>query len=230
MRFKSPTFVAAVLLTVSINASAASTADLDVAGSITPGPCLPTIMGGGVIDYGEISASRLQGLDYFDLGFRAVTFNIKCAGPMLIGLAGIGQTNDSIARVNQYRVFGGYISPDTSDLFGLGWTTNNDRIGAALATLAVNELDDQGNRISAIVSTDGGNAWSGTSSGQLGATYGRINSFATLGSLAPRTVSDVSGRIGVSSIVSVTRSGLDDLNLKERIDIDGSLTLELVYL
>lgn len=199
-------------------------------GSITAGACLPTISGGGVIDYGEISASRLQGLEYFDLGFRAVTFNIKCAAPMLLGLVGRGQTNDSIARVNQYRVFGGYINPDTSDLIGLGWTTDSYTIGAALATLAVNELDDQGNQIHAIVSNDGGSTWGGTSSGQFGATRGRINSFATLGESVPRTVSDVSGRIGVSSIVSIVRNGSDDLALKDRIDIDGALTLELIYL
>ena len=50
----------ALLISASAAAMAASSVDLSVKGVITPNACTPSLSGGGVVDYGKISAKDLN--------------------------------------------------------------------------------------------------------------------------------------------------------------------------
>lgn len=219
---------AALLLAISLNASAASTADLDVTGTIFPAACMPTIDNNGIFDYGDISADKLIGKAEHNMGFKIASFDITCANPTLIGLVSVDQDKDSIERVQGYNTFVGTMVPNIEDLIGLGWTADGKRIGSALVVMD-GGLSDQGVAVRGIVSINNG-AWGNFTYGQLGGQGHRLNSFATLGDLTPRAVTNVSGRIGVSPFIKVTRSGSEDLTFEDKIDINGNLVIDMVYL
>ena len=77
---------AALLLNMFSPAHAASSTDLTVRGLITPSACAPALSGGGVIDFGKLSASDLKPDNPTSLPEHSFQMTVSCDAPTLFGL------------------------------------------------------------------------------------------------------------------------------------------------
>ena len=197
----------ATLLTSSGAATAASSVDLSVKGSITPSACTPSLSNGGVYDIGKISAKDLNSDQETSLAGQSPQLSVNCEGPTLIAL-----------QAKDYRVGSDYNNP--VDQFGLGLINGSEKLGA-LDLRLLNPVAD-GIASQMIHSEDGGLTWSG------GRYFWRTNllSVSSPTATAPLPVKVFTATLNIWPRIAPT-SGL---NLTNEVPIDGSVTLTVRYL
>lgn len=93
---------------------AASGVDLTVKGLITPSACVPSLSGGGVVDYGKISAQDLNPTGRTDLPESRVQLTVTCEATTLMAVMSLDNRQDSSSGL---------------PYFGLGWATGGVTIG-----------------------------------------------------------------------------------------------------
>lgn len=223
-------FLALSILAASIStsANAASTADLAVTGSITPAACTPLLANGGVLDYGDLPASQFAGLTQAQLEVKGLDFTITCSTPTIIALTARDATPGSAAPVWEYDGFHGPTHP-SNNVVGLGRTIDGKRIGAAVILIDQLSFTDKGSAVDSLFSyRSAPDAWALNSYGVLGPDY--LNSFASPGSLTPVAVSNLSGRLGASPVISISRPDSDGLTFDDVIDFQANAVVEVIYL
>ncbi|AZE76846.1 DUF1120 domain-containing protein [Pseudomonas synxantha] len=106
-----------LLITCAPPAVAASSQDLTVRGVITPSACDTLITGGGVVDFGKMSAKELNADQYTPLPRQTVQLSVSCEGPTLFTLNTIDNRPGSSANHPHWH--------------GLGMTLEGEKIGGA---------------------------------------------------------------------------------------------------
>ncbi|NWB13896.1 DUF1120 domain-containing protein [Pseudomonas sp. D6002] len=199
----------ALLITGTAPAFAASTVDLTVKGIITPNACTPSLSSGGVIDHGKMSAKDLNATQITLLPKVTLQMTVTCDAPVIFAL-----------KATDNRIGSG-----SGSGFGLGFINGTQKLGSFSLTLGANGSPPQadGETVQAIGSFDNGVTWE------------RWNSFETGTYLSVATLADASTPRATQQLVTpVAYSGYinrtDGLDLSNEVNIDGSATIEVLYL
>ncbi|MEB0047320.1 MULTISPECIES: DUF1120 domain-containing protein [unclassified Pseudomonas] len=214
MRFQTKAVFAALMLASASSAFAASTADLKVIGTVIPGACTPVFAGGGVVDYGKISASDLSATVASPLQARQISYTITCDAPIVIGTSWVDNRLSSTTPVSESK-------------FGLG-TQGTAKIGSYTVRTVPAQTLANGAVADSIVSDDGVTWHTSASYGNV-ITQGarnRVYSFATPGTLIPAAFSTYSGALSIVATIAPTST----LNMGSAITLDGLSTMEVRYL
>lgn len=187
-------------------AFAASNTDLSVKGSITPSACAPLISGGGVVDFGKMSAKSLNADKYTSLPNQSMQLSVRCEGPTFFTLNTVDNRAGSSANHDHWH--------------GLGMTPNDEKIGGSTFHLYTPVADGSEARL--ITSTDGGVTWEPTN--QL--NHQVLTSVSRGNVLVPVAVRDFDAEIRLHTHVAPA----DSLTLLDEVPVDGHATLQLKYL
>ncbi|WP_455827205.1 DUF1120 domain-containing protein [Pseudomonas graminis] len=199
----------ALLITGTAPAFAASTVDLTVQGTITPNACIPILSSGGVIEHGKMSAKDLFTDKITPLPKVTLEMTVTCDASVIFAL-----------KATDNRSGSGHASG-----FGLGFINGTQKLGSYTLTLGTPGSPPQadGETVQAIGSFDNG------------ATWERWNNFETGTYLSVATLADPSTPRATRQLITpVAYSGYinptDGLDLSNEVAIDGSATIEVMYL
>lgn len=199
--------LAALLITSAGHALAASSVDLSVRGLITPSACEPALSNGGLYDIGKISAKDLQADQPTTLPSHLLQVNLTCDAATLMAL----EAKDNRA--------GSDFNNDPKE-FGLGLTSNNEKIGSITLSLSSPVADGVAART--IGSMDGGNTW------VIEQNLMRDNliSVADDTTVTPLPVQSMTADLSIGPKIAPANG----LTLTNEVAIDGSVTLTVKYL
>ncbi len=201
-----PSLLASALLLSAGHALAGT--DLSVSGRIQPGACSLTLGNGGTVDMGTISRKDLKEAEetYFTR-HNHISLGIQCQTPTKVA----------------FRVLDNRAGTSTHDnMFGLG-ASGGKNVGAFAVLLE--EIIGDGTKLVHLVDwSDKGSSWE-AGYGAIKATP-HLSSWAEPGQSSPQAFQNISSRMGVYGIIAPVK----DLDQSQEIAIDGSATVELVYL
>lgn len=191
---------------------AASSVDLTVKGLITPSACTPTLAQGGVADYGKIAAKDLQENQATPLPATTLPLNLNCEAATLFALNGVDNRAGSASSPNDYS-------------YGLGLINETERVGDFVIILTSYLADNL--PVSKLASSDNGATWSENSEDAIW-MRGRLAAFGNnaSGTWAPIAIKTLTS----NQVVHPTIAASSGLTLTEEQPIDGSATLEVLYL
>lgn len=198
----------------------AQSVDVSVIGTIEPAACIPTISGGGVIDYGVIAASTLNSTSFNVLPARTGTFTINCDAPAQVGIT--AADNRAASRVPGAVAAINAAYTDVRN-FGLG-TVSGANVGGYIMQLAGVNVD-AANNVPRLLSTNGGATWAAAG----GVLYNDNAAIMSWGASAAAGVTPGEVITGNFIVQAVLNKG-SDLPLTSDVPLDGSATLTLVYL
>ncbi|MFJ7311543.1 DUF1120 domain-containing protein [Pseudomonas sp. NPDC098747] len=192
---------------------AAISADLRLAVTLVPAACDITLAG-GEFNFGTISSGTLSAARESTKTFASTkNLSIVCTGPSLIGIRAIdNRTGTSIRSGDVY--------------YGIGRDSKGGNIGYYLIGIgAVPTLD--GVAAFKSKSDDGGVTWGTLNGTALSHSPGAVLSWNKIADNAdPDLVTEVVQPLGVEMHIAPTNT----LDISNEITIDGSTTIELVYL
>ncbi|CAI1827601.1 DUF1120 domain-containing protein [Serratia quinivorans] len=227
------TLLAAGAVFCASSAFAADSVDLKVIGTITPVACIPTLSGGGTVDYGTIKADTLKVDDYTVLPLKTLDFSITCDGRTKVALQATNGRIGSLAGVTE-GVTGAAATPvafpdlsGSNGAVGLG-LDGVAKIGGYGLVINPTSITADGIAVDAIQWSDSGStAWTKTTVGSIyNNTLGRRLSWAATGTLIPVTFKIMAAKLDVQAYINKT----SELDITKPIKLDGLTTLELVYL
>ena len=198
------------------HALAASTAELAVKGLITPLACTPTLSNAGLVDFGKISRQDLNVDRRTRLRDQALYLSIHCNAPGRFALR-MQDNREGSAIVNS-QIY-----------YGLNLDGSGNRIGLySLNFDPANTVVDRLPQVFRTDSTTGGVAWSTSNSRPLPISARSYLGFTDrAGSTAgPIAIYHLVSRVIVETVIAPT----SELDLSSEVQIDGSATLEVVYL
>lgn len=209
--------VIASALVLPVLASAATTADLKLIGTITPAACTPNFTGGTTIDYGNVPASTLSATAQTMLPEKTTKLSVTCTAPVKFAL---GLTDErSASAITTLNTIATY----TADMkFGLGTASNGAKLGAYSLQIS-NEVPDSG-ATQRIYSTDGGSTWATFLGGLSTARLIGFSNSTT--STAPSAHTSMAMDVRVVAAIDKT----SNLPITNEITIDGLSTIEVKYL
>lgn len=197
-------------------AGAADSVDLGVAGNIVPVACTPTLdhqsFDWGTYVGGELPEDTIAGL----LPDRNFTLTITCGGPAMVAWRAIDNRAGTGYNQNDQ------IAPEHA-LFGIGLAGDGSPIGGA--TLTLYGATGDGSQESWLASRDNGATWQGYPPGQV--------SKDSWYSMAPNGTDTQPGRYAVMTVglqLHLYSAPSNTLPIHETIEMDGSMTFELIYL
>ncbi|WP_034295412.1 DUF1120 domain-containing protein [Herbaspirillum sp. RV1423] len=204
----------ALALTVSFGAQAADTAELKVKGVIKPAACKPNFSSGGVVDYGDIPAASLTAGQYKKLVTKQVDFRIDCDAATKMAI----KLTDNRASSRVPGITGAATDPYN---YGLG-TVNGKQVGGYSLSFDASTMTD-GNSVRNIFSPDGGKSWYG---GAVNIQHdGEYFSFGDTNNL-PVAFKQLTAKINIDTVLNKP----ENLNLSNDVPLDGSSTIEVIYL
>ncbi|CUI38875.1 DUF1120 domain-containing protein [Achromobacter xylosoxidans] len=199
----------------------AQSIDVRVIGTITPPACVPTISGGGIIDYGNIAARTLNKTAVTQLPDRSVPFSISCDAPTQVAIA--ATDNRASSRVPGILNVLGVGASDNYN-FGLG-TVSGANVGGFALRMAQGTFTTDGVNAFTVASTNGGTSWTHVSLGMFEHTNWLTSWSGTQGG-APRAFTNLTGTMTVQTVLNRG----DALPLGNDVPLDGLATLQLTYL
>lgn len=222
------TACAIAVLAASANVMAESV-DLLVKGTIAPIACKANIAGGGVIDYGVISPESLKEDAYTTLSQKSSNLVITCDSPAKMAInvtnnrigtvPGRGQWEERSYPSEGVKVF----ESATFPTMGLG--KSNDKLIGGWGAVFKNGMAD--GAAAKIISTDNkGTSWNDGYALVAQADKNWLNSMSKTNEMVPLAAKVFSYDIVVESYINKS----SELDLTKPIVLDGSATLELVYL
>lgn len=192
---------------------AASNVDLTVKGLITPSACTPLLSGGGVVEHGKISAKDLHPSATTDLPPASLQLSVDCDAPTLVAV----KSSD-----NRAGTAAGW-QGDMSN-FGLGLATGDKKIGWYTLKMT-NTTADSVPR--ALIESVDGKVWLDAPQGTIWQpTWMRTVNGSSNATPTPLPLTSLKTEVVVSTSLQSQR----DLPISEEILIDGSATLDIVYL
>ncbi|MFS2070312.1 DUF1120 domain-containing protein [Pseudomonas sp. CT11-2] len=187
---------ATALIGVAPYAMAASSTDLTVTGIITPKACAPSLSDGGMVDVGKVQATDLLPTQYTRVGSHPMQLTVACDASTLFALNGI-DNKAGTSSSNQY--------------FGLGLTSNNEKIG--YFTPSIQSALADGQPVHSIRSIDNGASW--TRFYQI--LKDNLTSTSAVGTLIPISVKDLTMELTIYTFIARA----DSLTLADDVAIDG---------
>jgi len=200
-------FIAGVVASFGVQAASV---DLKVTGRILPVACAIALPGGGKADFGTMGGVLSSGAS-FELGSRDVAFSIDCASFAGVAIKFVDNKVDTIDTASTKK--------DKRYLFGLG--TSGGKKNGSYAIVLKDLADEVGNKMIPVVSSDG-SAYTKSAEGWV-QNGGALMSFSGAGT-APSAIKHLKGTLSVYAYVGPA------VDVKNEVDLDGSATLELVYL
>jgi type 1 fimbria pilin len=210
------TLTAVLLMSTATCALAASTADLTVNGIITPVACTPTFSNNGLVDYGKISRQDLNVDKRTQLRDESLDLNISCNTAARFALK-MRDNREGSAIVNS-QIY-----------YGLDYDGSGNKIGLySLNFNPENTVVDDLSQVFRTDSTTAGVAWSTSNDRPLPIAARSYLGFTDrAGSNAgPIAIRHLTSRVIVETVIAPT----SELDLSTDVQIDGSATLEIVYL
>ena len=204
------------LIGLAPHALAASADKLTVKGLITPLACTPSLSNSGLVEFGKIPRRDLNVDKRTRLRDQALDFSIQCSAPGRFAL-----------RMRDDRE--GSAITDSQIYYGLNYDGSGNKIG--LYKLNFNPENTVVDDLSQVFSTDsttGGAAWSTSSNRAIPIAARSYLGFTDrAGSNAgPIAIRHLTSRVIVETVIAPT----SELDLSTDVQIDGSATLEIVYL
>lgn len=206
MKSLSGLLLTTLLLAAANPASAASSVDLTVKGTITPSACTPSLSAGGVVDHGKISAKDLNVDTGTLLDEHTLGLTLTCEASTLMAIQAFDNRADS--------------SPEATDRFGLG-LVNGQKLGAFW--LAMSNAIADGVAVQTIASDDLGNTWFAERT-MIPLSYQSVGSASD--ATTPIPVQNLQLDLRVRTSILPTK----DMDLSTEVALDGSATLQVVYL
>lgn len=187
---------------------ATSTVDLDVNGLITPRACTVSLSDNGLVDYQDIMAKTLHPSQFTVLPDKQMGFSIVCDAKVLFALVGIDNKPES--------------SLEPQRLYGLGMNIHapGERLGRVSLSLRGPVGDMQ--PMHTLASPDKGETWRPEPFVYPGLYMG----FSRMGETLPTPIAQLVASLRVDTSISPANT----LTLQERVPLDGSITLDLLYL
>lgn len=182
-----------------------------------PAACEPSLSGGGVVDLGKLSASDLRPDEHTRLPAKSLLLSIRCDAPT------------SFALVMHDNREGTATGGADETAYGLGLDNSRQKIGRYY--LNINPADIRADALPQVYRTDSttaGTAWSGASNQPIPIGARSYLGFtATPGSHAgPAAIQNLSGNISIQAWIAPTQA----LDLSNEVALDGSGTIEIIYL
>ena len=205
-----------VLLACAPSVLAASTVDLSVHGLIVPAACLPQLSSGGLIDYGKIAQQDLNLETATRLPLKTLHIGIACNGPVRYALR-MRDNRDGSAMVN------------SEIYYGLGFDSSGNRLG--VYSMTFDPRQTQANNTAQVYgteSTTGGLAWRTSNLNPIDIGSRSYLGFTDVeGSVSgPTGIGTLGGNVTVQTVINARQN----LDLSVETPLDGSATLEVVYL
>lgn len=191
---------------------AASSIDLAVSGRITPSACTPTLGTGGVVDFGKIAAKDLVADSSTWLPGTIVQLRVSCRAPTLFALRG----NDNRA---------GTAHTDDGYGFGMGLINGGQKIGTYLLTVR-NPASDTASLIP-LIRTNNSEFWLGFPHGVF-LTWHSLAAFGASGAGVPVPIA--LAEVTADLLIQASIAPASGLTLDREVPLDGSATLEVIYL
>ena len=206
----------AALALLSGTAHAASTVDLAVTGLITPMACTPLLSSGGLVDFGKISRNDLNLTNGTRLPHKYLTLTVNCNAPGRFALR-MRDNRDGTGHVNS-EIF-----------YGLGLDTSGNKIGVYSVSFDPKQtvVDDLA-VVYGTESTTGGLAWRPANLNPIDIGSRSLLGFTdVVGSNAgPSAIQTLSSTLKLEATINARQN----LDLSVETPMDGSATLEVVYL
>ncbi|KTB68973.1 DUF1120 domain-containing protein [Pseudomonas sp. MAFF 301514] len=200
----------AFLLMGASNLFAASSIDLSVVGVLTPSACTPALSGGGMVDHGKISMSDLSYDAYLPLATLALSVNCEASTLMAV------KSTDNRSGSAWYEY-------DTESAFGLGFHGENWRLGGY--RLLVKNVQVDGAPAPSIESVDGKLWFPATEDQAWQPRWMRSVGAVGEADAIPVPVQNLAMDLTIQTRVRKPRGAIT-----EEVPLDGSATLDIVYL
>lgn len=204
---------AALSLTLSLTptAFAASTVDVAVHGIITPSACTPLLGQGGLIDYGKIAARDLNRETFTKLPNTDLAIGVDCEAATLFAL----KFTDNRAGSSASQPHG----------FGFGVVNGNEKVGV-FHTILHTPLADNA-PITQLQSLNNGQTWTVVEE-NVSLPALRLAAFGNnaSGAWRPLPIRELRVQLRISAFIAPAQG----LTLDREVPLDGSATLDLIYL
>ena len=197
-------------------AHAASTVDLNVNGLITPASCTPILSGNGRVEFGKISQQDLNLATGTRLPRKSLNLTLTCNGPVQYALR-MRDNRDGTAHVN------------SEIYYGLGLDNSGNKIGVySLSFDPKQTVVDAWTPVYGTESTTGGRAWRMANRNPIDVGARSLLGFTdTEGSTAgPAAIQNLTSALTLEVVINAKQN----LDLSTDIVMDGSATLEVLYL
>jgi type 1 fimbria pilin len=213
MKFSITLLALAISATAAIVPTAsAQSADVSMSGRIFPGACVVQLGGGGIADLGDIRAETLNAESTTLLDPVSVPMTVACESAVRFAFQGVDNNNDSSSVAYRY---------------GLGLTPADEKIGSANVLVA--DVTADGVSGFGTLSSDGGDTWNDSNAGgNFSLTMTDLLGFTKEQDTAtgPAAIKDLQGTVKVIAQIQPT----DELTLTEDVQVNGSVTVNLMYL
>ncbi len=224
----------ATVLVISTTANSASF-DLGLTGTITPAACVPSV-GSPTIALGTVPAEMLSAETETLLPLKNITFSIVCDAPVKVGLkASDNRGGTQFTPARDFTVYDSQTFNPASNYtaFGLGTDAKGNKIGLWIAALDASSLStDTESSVDVLYSNNAGGTWWKNARvyqqlyNATGVAADSIKGFAKAGEVTPMAFTTLSGSIAVQMVIAPAST----LDLSQPVSLNGSATIELVYL
>ncbi|WP_315387729.1 DUF1120 domain-containing protein [uncultured Stenotrophomonas sp.] len=210
MNFTKTLFALALVATAP--AAFAQSADLSVAGKLYPGTCSVDLGNAGVADFGDIRSNALNADQVTLLDPVTLPLTVACDGEVRFAFEGVDNASSSSTQ---------------SDRYGLGFTAADEKIGNAnlfVADVTADGVPGYGTR-----SDDNGITWGDSNpGGNYSLAMHDLVGFAKDEAVGtgPAPIENLQGSLKVWAQIQPT----DELTITEDVQINGSASLNIVYL
>lgn len=195
---------------------AASTAELTVTGLITPMACTPVFSAGGRVDFGKISQQDLNQAKPTMLPLKTMTLTVSCNSAGRYALR-MRDNRDGTAYVN------------SEIYYGFGLDGSGGKIGVySLKFDPKQTVADALPVIYGTESTTNGVAWRTSNSNPIDMGSRSLLGFTELNgsSAGPTAIQNLTSTFILEAVINAKQN----LDLSQEVVMDGSATLEVVYL
>ncbi|CAI1827695.1 DUF1120 domain-containing protein [Serratia quinivorans] len=230
------TLLAAGAVICASSAFAADSVDLKVIGTITPVACIPTLSGGGTVDYGTIKSDTLKADDYTMLPIKSLDFSITCDGNAKVAVRAFsGRLGTAVGTAEApngaakppvgVTLFGKDSATSTLRAFGLG-LDGTKKIGGYSMRLQLVGSKADGVVVDNIYRYGPTGTWAKVANGILVTLEDTQISPAATGTLTPLAFKTLASSLDVQAFINKA----SELDITKPIHLDGLATLELIYL
>ena len=191
--------------------------ELTLRAHFAPVACLPTLSDHGVVDYGTLYAKDLSATNETPLPTRTLRLNVSCDAPIRFGL-----------RMKDNRD-GSATGGTDETAYGLDLDASRNKIGRFYLTIDPGEFSaDSFPTLYRTDSTSNGVAWSSSTARQLPMAANSLLGFTdkTGVTTGPVSMQTLTGTMRIKTYLAPMQS----LDLRDVVRINGSGTLEIVYL
>ncbi|WAH60140.1 DUF1120 domain-containing protein [Pseudomonas silvicola] len=204
--------IAICLLAASSAAMAGTTAELTVTGSVVPTACEPSFQNAGKVEY-QLSHADLNAdpTASTTVASKNLNFSINCTSATPVATRWVDnkpEHNDNAAHINY---------------FGFGKDVNGEAIGRLWVQHPQSKALGDGQPVDVIHSTDKTN-WAKNGYGQISKQH--FTSFAAEGETTPKAFTTYTGTLQLKPTIRPS----EQLDMSGALEIDSSLTMEVVYL